>query len=195
MVNYTDRLDNALRKAAWAHEKQDQHRKGSDIPYIIHPFGVMIIASNTTDNEDILIACLLHDVLEDVGSSIYNENMMLNDFGEHVVAIVKDVTKDENATDWRKRSEAYLHHLEFVASDDAVIVSASDKIHNLLSILVDYQTYGDELWDRFKTKSKTDQLWWYESILGVVKRRNVSEALTNQLNNQVETLKARIQTP
>jgi len=41
MIKYTDRLDSAIRKAAWAHEQQDQHRKGTDIPYIIHPFGVM----------------------------------------------------------------------------------------------------------------------------------------------------------
>ena len=62
MINYTERLDKALRKAAWSHEQQGQHRKGSDIPYIIHPVGAMMIASNATDDEDILIACLMHDV-------------------------------------------------------------------------------------------------------------------------------------
>jgi (p)ppGpp synthase/HD superfamily hydrolase len=50
MIKYTERLDSALRKAAWAHEKTGQHRKGTDIPYIIHPVGVMIIAGNVTEN-------------------------------------------------------------------------------------------------------------------------------------------------
>lgn len=55
--------------------------------------------------------------------------------------------------------------LEHKASDEAVIVSASDKIHNLLSILTDHTTHGDDLWEHFTAKSSADQLWWYESIL------------------------------
>ncbi len=189
MINYTDRLDSALRRAAWAHEKSGQHRKGTDIPYIIHPVGVMIIASSVTDDEDALIACLMHDVLEDVDSDVYDKDKMSEEFGERVVAIVLNVTKDETEKDWRKRSEAYLRYLEYDASDEALIVSASDKIHNLLSILVDYSTCGDELWNRFSIKSSEDQLWWYESILAVITRRKVSETLVNKLTVQVNSLK------
>ena len=192
MITYTERLDEALRRAAWAHEKTGQHRKGTDIPYIIHPVGVMIIASNVTDDEDVLVACLMHDVLEDVEYDLYNKDKMRDEFGERVVAIVSNVTKDETETDWRKRAELYLKHLEYDASNEALIVSASDKIHNLFSILVDYSTYGNELWDRFTTKSSADQLWWYESILGVITRRNVPEKLVNQLTEQVNELKKRL---
>jgi (p)ppGpp synthase/HD superfamily hydrolase len=192
MINYTDRLDSALRKAAWAHEKSGQHRKGTDIPYIIHPVGVMIIASNVTDDEDVLIACLMHDVLEDVRADVYDEDKMREEFGNHVVEIVKNVTKDGDKPDWRDRANDYLQHLEYSASDEAVIVSASDKIHNLLSILVDYSTYGEELWNRFSTKSSDDQLWWYESILAVIARRKVSETLVNQLTEQVSSLRNKL---
>jgi (p)ppGpp synthase/HD superfamily hydrolase len=192
MINYTDRLDSALRKAAWAHEKSGQHRKGTDIPYIIHPVGVMVIASNVTDDEDVLIACLMHDVLEDVRADIYDEGKMREEFGSRVVEIVKNVTKDGDKPDWRDRANDYLQHLEYSASDEAVIVSASDKIHNLLSILVDYSTYGEELWNRFSTKSSDDQLWWYESILAVIARRKVSETLVNQLTEQVSSLRNKL---
>ena len=194
MINYTERLDSALRKAAWAHEKAEQHRKGSDIPYIIHPVGVMMIASNVTDDEDTLIACLLHDVLEDVDSSIYSEADMREDFGDRVVSIVLDVTKDSDEKDWHARSKAYLHHLEHEASDEAVIVSASDKIHNLKSILTDHATHGDDLWERFTTKSSSDQLWWYESILDVITKRNVPAGLRDQLAEQVNILRTRLTT-
>lgn len=145
MINYTLHLDNAMRKAAWAHDQAGQYRKGTDIPYIIHPVGTMMIAGNVTDDEDTLIACLLHDVLEDVDSSVYNEADMREDFGDRVVAIVKDVTKDGTKGDWRERAQAYLEHLERSASDEAVIVSAADKTHNLLSILCDYAEVGDDL--------------------------------------------------
>src|SRR4030095_54576 len=175
MINYTERLDKARRKTAWAHEQQGQHRKGGAIPYIIHPVGVMLIASNATDDEDTLIACLMHDVLEDVDGKIYGEAALRRDFGDRVVSIVKDVTKNKDLSDWHKSAQAYLDHLEQKACDEAVIVSVSDKTHNLLSTLADYETYGDAVWQKFRTKSAQDQLWWYESILAVAKKRSAPE--------------------
>ena len=192
MINYTNRLDKAIRISAWAHEKQGQHRKGSDTPYVVHPFGVMIIASNVTDDEDVLIACLLHDILEDVDSDIYDESTMAEDFGDKVVGIVKDVTKDESEKIWRKRSDAYISHLEHEASDEAVIVCASDKTHNLLSILADFETRGNELWEVFTTKSSSDQLWWYESVLGVITKRGVDQSLIEGLSSLIEDLKSKL---
>ncbi len=119
---------------------------------------------------------------------------MRADFGDRVVAIVLDVTKNDSLKDWHERANAYLHHLEHDASDEAVIVSASDKIHNLLSILTDHEACGEELWQRFSTKSSADQLWWYESILGVISRRNVPVILSAELAKQLETLEARLAT-
>jgi len=193
MIKYTQRLDKAIKTAAWAHEQVRQHRKGGkDIPYIIHPFGVMIIASNVTDNEDVLIACLFHDILEDVTTKnpeIYNEDTMRAEFGEHVLGIVKDVTKDETKADWKERSEAYLHHLRHSASDEAVIVSGADKIHNLLSIVGDYEKSGDALWDIFTTKSKQDQIWWYESVNTVLKQRQAPDGLVARLEGLIKEAK------
>lgn len=191
MINFTERLDKAIRIAARAHEKAGQHRKGTDIPYIIHPFGVMLIASNVTEDEDIFIGCLLHDVLEDVPESIYSKDDMLSDFGERVVAIVSDVTKDDALTDWHERSNAYLDHLKNHASNEAVIVSAADKTHNLQSILTDYTVVGDELWKRFSTRSAADQLWWYESILAIVHKRlpgSPMDVTLKRLTNELRTV-------
>ncbi len=189
MINFTPKLDSAIRISAWAHEQEGQHRKGGDIPYIIHPFGTMLIASNVTDDEDILIACLLHDVLEDVDDSIYDEQNITKDFGPLVVAIIKDVTKDKTIKDWHKQSESYLHHLEFEASIEAVIVSASDKTHNLMSTVEDHKIHGDNLWDRFSTKNGADQLWWYESVYKVVVKRKIAPSLEQQLSSLIEQLK------
>ena len=192
MINFTERLDKAIRISAWAHEQAGQHRKGTDIPYIIHPFGVMVIASNATDDEDVLIACLLHDVLEDVEDSIYSIDDMLRDFGERVVGIVKDVTKDPSLRDWHEVSRAYLNHLEHQASDQAVIVSAADKIHNILSVHTDFDAHGDQLWERFSTKSAGDQLWWYSEISTCVAKRKAPQILCDQLSKQVRLLRAKL---
>jgi len=189
MINYTNRLDSAIRRAAWAHEQQHQHRRDTDIPYIIHPFGVLLIASNYTDDEDTLIACLLHDVLEDVDNDIYNAFDMGLEFGEIVVSIVKDVTKDENIIDWRGQSNAYLDNLTSKACSAAIIVCAADKMHNLQSTLIDYEVYGDDIWERFSTKNAADQLWWYESVLGVVNKRSDDQKLCDDFTSKVAKLK------
>ena len=189
MINFTKRLDKAIRISAWCHEQAHGHRKGGDIPYIIHPYGVMLIASNVTDNEDTLIACLLHDVLEDVPKSIYDENKMRADFGDNVTKIVMDVTKDSTLNNWYGTSKAYLHHLEFEACNEAIVVSASDKIHNLESTLYDYEDIGDKIWDRFTTKNLSDQIWWYESVYGVLIKRLCSDELTNKLDHLINSLK------
>ncbi len=191
---YTERLDKAIRIASWAHDQQKQYRKGTDIPFIIHPFSVMLIASEATADEDTLIACLLHDVLEDVDGKIYSSENVLEDFGDNVLKIVKDVTKDDNAGNWHQISEAYVGHIRHKACDEAVIVSASDKIQNLMSQIIDHRTHGDIIWQRFSTKNPDDQVWFYSLVLDAITERKAPQMLINQLSQQIAILKNRLVT-
>ena len=149
----------------------------------------MLIASNVTNDEDTLIACLLHDILEDVSSNIYDAETMKKDFGEKVFSIVDDVTKDMTIRNWYEVSKEYLNHLEFKASDEAIIVSTSDKIHNLESTLIDYREKGDKLWSIFTTKNSADQLWWYGSVLEIAKKRSAPDLLIKKLESLIEQLR------
>lgn len=187
-MKVTQRLEKAIRIATIAHK--EQKRKGSDTPYIIHPYSVMCIAATATQDEDILIACLFHDILEDV-SDKYPRERMVNDFGERVASIVDGVTKDDKLPDWQSRAEAYLEHLEQNASDESVIVSCADKTHNLMTMLTDYTEVGDDLWKQFKVGAER-QLWWYESLLGVVRRRLPELNITNQLEELIEQFKSNV---
>lgn len=178
------RLDQAIRTSAVAHN--DQKRKGTNIPYVIHPFSVMLIASEVTVDEDTLIACLFHDILEDA-SEYYSKEQMVEDFGQKVADIVASVTKNSKLNDWLERSEFYLKHIENEASNEAVIVCAADKVHNLMSILNDYEEIGDEIWERFSS-DKHQQLWWYRSILGLLRNRMPESKLTVTLGEYVGKL-------
>ena len=60
---YSENLDAALRLAAAAH--YEDMRKGSQVPYVMHPFHVALILDRLGFHEDLVIAGLLHDVLED----------------------------------------------------------------------------------------------------------------------------------
>lgn len=92
----TPRLTQALNVATRVHD--GHYRKATDIPYTSHLFGVMYLASkqglSADVEEDVLIACLLHDTLEDVPEK-YTAEQMEADFGPRVLDIVLGVTKDD----------------------------------------------------------------------------------------------------
>lgn len=188
-MQMTPRLEQAIRVAATAH--RNQRRKGIETPYIVHPFSVMYIASGATDDEDTLIACLFHDILEDVPAE-YPEAKMRSEFGGRVVDIVCGVTKDDSIEDWHERSRAYLANLRDNAPDESVIVSAADKIHNLMSTLADYDRIGDDIWQIFSADNAKDQLWWYESVLEVLEARNAPAGLITQLAGLIAELRTRV---
>ncbi|MDF2379472.1 MAG: HD domain-containing protein [Candidatus Gracilibacteria bacterium] len=145
-------------------------RKVDDTPFIVHPFSVAWIISEVTDDEEIIAAALLHDVLEDVKG--YREEDMLRDFGPRITGIVKDVTEDkdpnkeynEKAT-WKKRKMGYIDHLR-TASPEAMILSCSDKISNLTSFLRDYRELGEEIWEYFNA-SREEKFWYESSLLAI----------------------------
>ena len=185
-MNITPRLNKALHVAAWAH--RNQTRKGGDIPYIVHPFAVMTIAATATENEDVLIACLFHDIIEDVPEE-YSREQMLTEFGERVVKIVDGVTKNDNIAEWQARSEAYLAHLEHDASDESVLVSCADKLHNLRCTLDDYAVVGSKLWGRFNVGAER-QVWWYQEVQKVIQKRLPELSLNKDLGDLVQELQA-----
>lgn len=166
-MQLTPKLDEALRISARAHRKQT--RRGSDTPYIVHPFGVMYIASQYTSNENVLIACLLHDVIEDVPKE-YSKSQMMEQFGSEVVDLVMGVTKDRKINDWKDSCDDYLYRLERDAPAESCIIAVADKIHNIMSILEDHKTLGDDIWKIFAA-DKYSQKWWFESTMKIAKKR------------------------
>jgi hypothetical protein len=119
-------------------------------------------------NEDQAIAGLLHDTVEDCGSE--HEPVIEELFGAEVgriVLVCTDARVPAGAVkaDWRGRKEAYLHHLrELPPGDAALVVSASDKLHNAQAILADLDTLGLPFWGRFPGRTPEDQLWYYGSL-------------------------------
>lgn len=183
----TPRLRRAINTASVAH--RDHVRKGSGIPYITHLFSVMYLLRSVTEDEDVLIAGLLHDTLEDVPEH-YSAAQMEADFGPRVLDLVRDLTKDDSLPLWRDRADSYLDHLEYRAHEDAVLISLADKTHNLMSTLDDLEVIGELLWDRFNSTREENQ-WWYAEIHRVAVTRVGENQLTAQLGELVERLRAR----
>jgi GTP pyrophosphokinase len=169
------KLSNALALAIQAHE--GQVRKGTKIPYIAHPMAVSAIALEFGATEDQAVAGLLHDAIEDGGNKY--ANIIKAQFGEHIHNLVQGCTdgtpnQQGQKAPWLERKTAYLRHLE-EASDEVLLVSCSDKLHNARAIVSDLINEGPSVFERFSSTPE-QTLWYYRQLANVFTNRKTPPA-------------------
>jgi (p)ppGpp synthase/HD superfamily hydrolase len=162
----SDKFNDALVYAARLH--REQPRKGKDIPYVGHLLGVASLVLESGGDEEMGIAALLHDAVEDQGGQPRLEEIRTL-FGAKVARIVHGCTdSDEIDPDckapWCERKEKYIAHVEHKADPEVRLVSAADKVHNARAILSDHYEIGDGVFDRFSGK-KQGTLWYYRALV------------------------------
>lgn len=156
-------LDRAIVFATEAHE--GQFRKGTQIPYILHPMeAAAIVGTMTTDNE-VIAGAVLHDVVEDTDTTIDD---IQEYFGDRVAFLVysESENKRENLSaqsTWKIRKQETLDHLK-KAPLDVKMITLGDKLSNIRAIYRDYNTIGDALWQRFNQKDKNEHHWYYQGV-------------------------------
>lgn len=178
-----------LQAFSFAAEKHaGQARKASSIPYLAHLMGVASLVLEFGGDEDMAIAALLHDVVEDCGGKPMLEEVRER-FGNRVAKIVDGCT-DSYATPkepWRVRKDQYIHHLKS-ADADVRLVSAADKLNNVRSILADHRDVGDAVWARFNG-GREGTVWYYRSLLEEFLRVQPSR-LIRELEIEIRQLEA-----
>jgi (p)ppGpp synthase/HD superfamily hydrolase len=150
-------IHNAIQFAAHKHEGQT--RKGSDIPYIVHPFEVMYILKENGCGKDVIIAGLLHDTLEDTDTT---PKEIASNFGENILFLVRSETEDKSKS-WKERKQTTISHL-YSASVETKLVCCADKLSNLRSMYADLKRIGEKLWERFNAPKELIR-WYYEELL------------------------------
>lgn len=169
MAMYSYRIEQAIRAAAVLHK--DLTRKGSmPFPYVTHLFSVAMILTDYTDNEDIIIAALLHDTIEDTD---YTLDELQEDFGGTVREIVATLTEpkfhNERKLSWVEAKEYYAKQLK-AGPMAAVMVAAADKVHNFRSIVEEYFDDHNRFMQDFG-KQLDDRLNVYQKIANVINHR------------------------
>jgi (p)ppGpp synthase/HD superfamily hydrolase len=172
--------------AAEKHAKQT--RKASTIPYIAHLMGVASLVLEAGGDEDLAIAALLHDVVEDCGGAPMLKEVQRR-FGKRVAKVVDGCTDTDTypKPPWRERKEYYLRHLR-KADEDTRLVSAADKLNNVRSILADHREIGDSVWDRFNG-GRDGTLWYYRALLNEFLRHK-PDRITRDLELAVNDLES-----
>lgn len=171
MAAFSLRYDAALALAARAH--RNQLRKGTDLPYFAHPVHVSVLLIRHGFGEELAIAGLLHDVVEDCDVPI---ETIAAAFGCEVARLVAAVSETKAADGaelpWEQRKAEKLAHLR-AAGPDVAALKAADAIHNIQSIIRDLGASGPALWARFK-RGPGPTLGYYRDI-----RDGVSAKLGN----------------
>ena len=158
----TSLLDRAITFAVKAH--QGMERKGKGFPYIVHPMEAVCIVATMTNDQELLAAAALHDVIEDTDTTADD---LKKEFGERVAMLVEaeseDKTGGSKAETWHQRKQDTLDRLRN-ADLDIKIVALGDKLSNMRAIAHDYAVLGDELWNRFTVKDPAEHAWRYHAL-------------------------------
>lgn len=185
MPAYSAVLDRALCLAACAH--REQVRKGSSVPYIVHPALAAMILLKYQFPEDAIVAAILHDVVEDTEVELAT---LESTFGSAVARIVAEVSERKQAEGvklpWRVRKQEQLERLTQADALTAAVKTA-DALHNCHSMLRDLNEHGGELWRRFRG-SQEEQLWYYTSLAAVLRRRLGGHPICDELDAAVAQL-------
>ncbi len=164
----SQRVFQAVEFAAKAHT--GQFRKGTKIPYLVHPLCVAKILIEAGCSEDVVVAGLLHDTVED--SSTGTDDIR-RDFGEEVARLVEGASEPDKSDTWENRKQ---HAIDILATApvDAVYVSLADKLNNIRDIRADYEKLGDDVFLRFN-RPKDQQEWYYRALADVFSKRIIDE--------------------
>lgn len=157
-------MDRAIIFATRAHS--GTYRKGTRIPYIVHPIEAAAIVATITDDPDMIAAAVLHDVVEDTDATVEEIRLFFND---HIAKLVeaesenkrKDLPPQET---WMLRKMETLEFLRNEADREAKILALADKLSNIRAIYRDQQMIGEKLWERFNEKRKERHGWMYRQI-------------------------------
>jgi (p)ppGpp synthase/HD superfamily hydrolase len=183
---YSYRIEQAIRAATILHK--DQVRKGSvPMPYVSHLFAVTLILADYTDDEDVIVAGLLHDTLEDTD---YTADELGDDFGpkvkEYVVALTEPQDDESKSYSWKEQKQQYAKQLR-KAPQESLLIAAADKIHNMRAIVEEYYDDHPRFMAEFKG-SLEDRVMMYQDIANAI-NRSLKNDIINEFNHVFDEYK------
>ena len=155
----------AIQMAIKAHEHQ--LRKLDNDVYVAHPIEVGVILAKHNLPDEVIIAGILHDTVEDTELTLEQIEI---EFGSSVAAYVNFCSEQNKGDTWKKRKLDYLAHLESAPVDVLYIVCV-DKLTNIQSIHRNFEVYGTAIWQKFNAGYE-EQKWYYEAILEKLSNRD-----------------------
>jgi len=178
-MNHTPQIKKAIQFAAKKHHGQ-MRREAEPLPYVTHLFSTALLVAEGGADDDVVIAALLHDTLEDTETT---REELVTAFNERIASLVESVSepreKDGEILNWKERKTIYLENLE-ASSNDAVRIAVADKIDNIESKLEAFAREGKTLLERW-SQPATEYIWYHGVVLKIALQRLPEHSLTKRL--------------
>ena len=163
-----NKLEEAIIYATVMH--QGKVRKFNGIPFILHPMEVAQILSTITDDEEIITAGILHDIVEDTDGTLVEIEKR---FGKRVALLVSSESENEypgedRADSWKRRKEESLLMLKNSSDIGVKMLWLADKLANIRSLAGEYSEKGESIWQTFHQHDPQMQHWYYKSVAELV---------------------------
>lgn len=161
----------AIEFAAAAH--RGQYRKGTRIPYLMHPLSAARTVIDAGCAEHVVAAAILHDIIEDTSHTI---DEIRTRFGARVAELV-EACSEPNHRDatWETRKQHTVDVLNSATDHEILMVAIADKLDNIRSIREDHALRGEDTWKRFK-RGREQQAWYYRSLSRAFNQRMDTDA-------------------
>ena len=157
-------VSEAIAFAVKAHD--GMRRKKSDAPYILHPMEAAVIVGTMTDDQNLIAAAVLHDVVEDADITLEEIEVK---FGRRVRELVESETENKRKdlppeNTWRIRKEESLNELKNNEDVAVHMIWIGDKLSNMRSFYRLKKKEGASMWQSFNQKDQEQQFWYYRTI-------------------------------
>lgn len=159
-----NKIEEAIIYATVMH--QGKVRKLGNTPYILHPLEVAQILSAMTNDQDVITAGILHDIVEDTDGTLEEIEKR---FGERVAFLVSsesenDYPGESKDASWKRRKEESLKALKNTDDQGVRMLWLADKLANIRSLAGGYSEYGEQLWESFHQRDPEMQHWYYQTV-------------------------------
>lgn len=182
---FSEHYESALALAARAH--QGQVRKAGDDPFIVHVVHVSVILLRHGFSRDVVIAGLLHDIVEDQDVPLADIEARFGPAVAEMVAALTERKREGNVErPWEIRKQEALGKLRR-ASPETVAVKAADVLHNAHSVALVLLGEGPTIWHRF-SRGPEETLWYYRSVAQIVRERLGEHPLAQELEGAIDHL-------
>ncbi|MBR6133811.1 MAG: HD domain-containing protein [Bacilli bacterium] len=153
-----------------------QKRKNENIDISFHSMIVGMMIRNITYSEDVIVAAILHDIIND---STYGYEDIEEMFGTLVADIVYDLSENMSIPKWLDRKRDFLNRIKKNYDLNVINIMIADKIQNLVA---DYELFldvGDKVW-KSSGGSKDENMWLYRESYYIAKEKGADQSLLDR---------------
>lgn len=186
-------MDNIIKKARdFAYEKHSgQQRKGNNKPFTSHLDKAVEVVETMTNDNDIIAATWLHDVVEDTNTSLKEIYSL---FGKRIGRLVELESENKRPhinerESWKVRKEEQIKELKNIPKEDSEVfmIALADKLANTEEMLELKNEKGLSFWNKFNNSDPKEQEWYYQSFADIIhSKSNLSD--TRAYKRYIEVL-------